>query len=95
MQPHMSKCFDAIKSIRFGDGAAEHDIFGFKVTTYPSCIIRTSTFSCHGRANTSHKAYYHTMRAGFAWDFKNRSFVGLSKGFAFAPIDRRMLMSCA
>lgn len=31
VQPHMSKCFDAIKSIRFGDGPAEHDIFGFKV----------------------------------------------------------------
>eukprot|EP00752_Nemacystus_decipiens_P017827 g15983.t1 len=30
VQPHMSKCFDAIKSIRFGDGTAEHDIFGFK-----------------------------------------------------------------
>lgn len=31
VQPHMSKCFDAIKSIRFGEGAAEHDIFGFQV----------------------------------------------------------------
>lgn len=33
VQPHMSKCFDAIKSIRFGDGPAEHDIFGFQVRT--------------------------------------------------------------
>lgn len=32
VQPHMSKCFDAIKSIRFGDGPAEHDIFGFMVS---------------------------------------------------------------
>ena len=36
VQPHMSKCFDAIKSIRFGDGTAEHDIFGFKVATSPT-----------------------------------------------------------
>lgn len=33
VQPHMSKCFDAIKSIRFGEGTAEHDIFGFTVSS--------------------------------------------------------------
>lgn len=38
VQPHMSKCFDAIKSIRFGDGLAEHDIFGFKVISGPRSI---------------------------------------------------------
>lgn len=40
VQPHMSKCFDAIKSIRFGDGPAEHDIFGFKVCCSSLQFIR-------------------------------------------------------
>ncbi|CAM9338964.1 unnamed protein product [Choristocarpus tenellus] len=30
VQPHMSKCFDAIKSIRFGEGSGTTDILGFK-----------------------------------------------------------------
>ena len=29
VQPHMSKCFDAIKRIKFGDGKLAHDILGF------------------------------------------------------------------
>lgn len=29
VQPHMSKCFDAIKRIKFGDGRHAHDILGF------------------------------------------------------------------
>lgn len=29
VQPHMSKCFDAIKRIKFGDGRHAHDIIGF------------------------------------------------------------------
>lgn len=29
VQPHMSKCFDAIKRIKFGDGKHGHDILGF------------------------------------------------------------------
>lgn len=29
MQPHMSKCFDAIKRIKFGEGKQSHDILGF------------------------------------------------------------------
>jgi dynein heavy chain len=29
VQPHMSKCFDAIKRIKFGEGRQSHDILGF------------------------------------------------------------------
>ena len=29
VQPHMSKCFDAIKRIKFGEGKAKADILGF------------------------------------------------------------------
>jgi dynein heavy chain len=29
VQPHMSKCFDAIKKIKFGEGRHAHDILGF------------------------------------------------------------------
>ena len=29
VQPHMSKCFDAIKKIKFGEGRQGHDILGF------------------------------------------------------------------
>lgn len=29
VQPHMSKCFDAIKRIKFGEGRQAHDILGF------------------------------------------------------------------
>eukprot|EP01031_Cornospumella_fuschlensis_P043261 gene43261-52876_t len=29
VQPHMSKCFDAIKRIKFGEGRQSHDISGF------------------------------------------------------------------
>ena len=29
VQPHMSKCFDAIKRIKFGEGRHGHDILGF------------------------------------------------------------------
>jgi dynein heavy chain len=29
VQPHMSKCFDAIKSIKFGEGRQLHHILGF------------------------------------------------------------------
>jgi dynein heavy chain, axonemal len=29
VQPHMSKCFDAIKRIKFGEGRQGHDILGF------------------------------------------------------------------
>lgn len=29
VQPHMSKCFDAIKRIKFGEGKAAHEILGF------------------------------------------------------------------
>jgi dynein heavy chain len=29
VQPHMSKCFDAIRRIKFGDGRQAHDILGF------------------------------------------------------------------
>lgn len=35
VQPHMSKCFDAIKSIRFGDGQGARDIVGFQVRARP------------------------------------------------------------
>jgi hypothetical protein len=30
VQPHMQKCFDAIKKLRFGEGRQAHEIYGFE-----------------------------------------------------------------
>ena len=51
VQPHMCKCFDAIKSIRFGDDAAELDILGF--TVRPHAITYQS-----GRRRNEWAAWY-------------------------------------
>jgi dynein heavy chain len=39
VQPHMSKCFDAIKRIKFGEGKKTKDIIGGRLI---SCVPQSS-----------------------------------------------------
>ena len=51
VQPHMSKCFDAIKRIKFGEGKAKADILGFlgNVYVYTLYLMQISNhlYLCH------------------------------------------------
>lgn len=61
VQPHMSKCFDAIKRIKFGEGRQAHDIFGF-LDPDGEYVPLTETVKAEGPVETWLLAFEKGMR---------------------------------